>query len=320
MKLQWHDVEEEYTRALLDYLRSRSEVALQRAYELGRTALNHGLGVVDMAVLFQRAFEKFLAQPMEPGERAERLSAAGGFLVETLGPFEMALRGFRETNTALLRLNERLEEEAKRIAHALHDESAQLLALVRLPLEQICCNGTAPQREGLQKVCQLLDHVEEQLRRLSHELRPTILDDLGLVPALEFLADGVSKRVGLTVCVDGPRDSRLPFLIETSLYRIVQEALTNVTRHAQATRVSVQIVREPHAIRCSVKDDGIGFDLPEMMARKGGRGLGLLGIRERVEALGGELEVNSGPGKGTELSVTIPLVEAQHAHSSDSGR
>jgi len=307
MSSLWRELESEYASALRDYLSNPVEAALQRAYELGRTALDKGLGVLEMVVLHQESQLRILAGAVTAVDGLAMIKMAGNFFMESLGPFEMAHRGFREANTALLRLNERLEEEARRIAHALHDEAGQFLACVHIALEEFARDLPPASRAHLQEVKGLLDEIEEQLRSLSHELRPTILDDLGLLPALEFLADRVSKRAGLSIAVGGPRDGRLPFVIETALYRIVQESLTNVSKHAQATRVRVQIRREPRMIRCSIEDDGIGFDVPAVLGRKGERGLGLVGIRERVEALGGTLEVKSQPGQGTELSIMIPL-------------
>src|SRR3989449_3705797 len=110
----------------------------------------------------------------------------------------------------------------------------------------------------LQGVRELLDQIEEQLRHLSHELRPPILDDLGLGPALEFLAEGVSRRTGLRITVEGGNGNRLPGVIETALYRVVQEALNNVSKHARATRVQIRVWRTDKLIRCSVSDDGRG--------------------------------------------------------------
>lgn len=225
----------------------------------------------------------------------------------------------KRVQEALRRLNETLEEEARRIAHALHDEAGQLLASVQLALEEVARTLAPPAGERLREVRRLLDLTEEQLRRLSHELRPTILDDLGLVPALEFLAGGVSARGGLRITVAGSWEGRLPALVETALYRSVQEALTNVTRHARATRVSVYLEREGEAIRCAVRDDGGGFDVPAALARRGERGLGLIGIRERVAALGGTLEILSSPGRGCELAITIPL-EVRDAATAPPGR
>jgi len=213
----------------------------------------------------------------------------------------------RRAQEALRRLNAALEDEAKRIAHALHDEAGQLLAAVYLAVADVARELPSPERERLGRIWVLLDEVDDQLRRLSHELRPTILDDLGLGPALEFLAGGTSKRTGLSIAVEGSTDGRLSPAIETAVYRSVQEALNNVTRHAKATCVRIELRCEPEAIRCVVRDDGIGFDVPGVQARRGDRGLGLVGIRERLHAIGGRLQIASAPGQGTELLMTIPL-------------
>lgn len=199
------------------------------------------------------------------------------------------------------------EEEARRIARELHDEAGQLLASVHLTLEEITRDLPPSSRERLPEIRGLLDRIEEELRRLSHELRPTILDDLGLIPALEWLIQGVSARTGLPITLEGSTEGRLPPLMETTLYRIVQEALANVTRHAQATRVTVRLQREAQRIHCLIQDNGIGFDVPTVLARRGERGLGLIGIQERLVPLGGSLEITSAPGRGTSLSITIPL-------------
>ncbi|MBI3029578.1 MAG: PAS domain S-box protein [Candidatus Rokubacteria bacterium] len=213
----------------------------------------------------------------------------------------------RWAQEALRRLNESLEEEARRIAHALHDEAGQLLASVYLALEELAREIPPAAGGRIKEIRKRLHVMEEQLRRLSHELRPTILDDLGLLPALEFLVEGVAKRSALSATVKGSSGERLPAMIETALYRIVQEALTNVTKHAQATSVTVQVQREERRVRCSVRDDGIGFDVPAASGRRRAGGLGLIGIRERVDAFRGTLQIVSAPGQGTELVVLIPL-------------
>ncbi len=225
---------------------------------------------------------------------------------EELRP-DLIVIGARLSTTERIDAATALEEEAKRIAHALHDEAGQLLAAVYLAVADVAHELPSPARERLGRIWGLLDQVDEQLRRLSHELRPTILDDLGLGPGLEFLAEGTSKRTGLRIAVEGSTGGRLPPAIETALYRSVQEALNNVTKHAHATRARVELQREPGAIRCVVRDDGVGFDVPDVQARRGDRGLGLLGIRERLHAVGGRLQITSAPGQGTELLMTIPL-------------
>ncbi len=199
------------------------------------------------------------------------------------------------------------EAEARRIARELHDEAGQLLAAVHLAVHEMA-NDLPPARRGhAAKIQRLLDQIEEQLRRLSHELRPTILDNLGLQPALLFLAQGVTGRTGILVPVKGSTEGRLPLPVETAVYRIVQEALTNASKHSRATRVEVELRRKPQAVFCSIRDNGVGFDLERVLRSADAPGLGLLGIQERLHALGGTLEIVSAPGQGTELRVSIPI-------------
>lgn len=197
------------------------------------------------------------------------------------------------------------EEEARRIARELHDEASQLLASVHIALDELAQRipeGT----ETIRGLHDLLDRVEDQLRRLSRELRPSILDDLGLAPALEWLAQGVGARAGLAIKVVAP-DRRFSPLVETALYRVVQEGLTNVARHARATTVRIEVGADDAAAWVVVEDDGRGFDVDTILARRGDRGLGLIGMRERVEMLGGTIGISSVPGKGTTLRVMIPV-------------
>jgi PAS domain S-box-containing protein len=212
----------------------------------------------------------------------------------------------KQAEQALHRLNARLEEEARRIAHALHDQAGQLLTSVYLAVAEVARELPNGARQKLDRISVLLDHVAEQLRQLSHELRPIILDDFGLVAALEFLAQGVSKRGALAVTVEASIVGRLPPAIETALYRILQEALTNVSKHARAGRVTVRLQQDGPMIKCSVVDNGVGFDAsvvcPDMKA-----GLGLIGMRERLAALGGTLSITTGRGQGTTLSMSVPL-------------
>jgi signal transduction histidine kinase len=237
----------------------------------------------------------------------ECVKAGRNFLIESLSPFEMAHRGFQEAINTLHRLNELLEEEAKRIAHALHDETGQLLAAVHLALDCMVREVPGLGARPVKEIKELLDQIEAQLRSLSHELRPTILDDLGLFPALQFLAKRVSARTGACVAVEGATYGRLPPDVETALYRIVQEALTNATKHGSATRIEVVLQHKPGIVTCLVRDNGVGFDVDAARARTGARGLGLLGMTERLSALGGTLHIVSSIGCGTDLRMNIPL-------------
>jgi signal transduction histidine kinase len=165
-----------------------------------------------------------------------------------------------------------------------------------------------PSLQGrIQEIGAILDQVERQLRRLSHELRPTILDDLGLVPALESLADGVSTRAGLSIKLDSSVRDRYPQKIETAVYRVTQEALINVTKHAAAKNVEIRLTRVVKHLQCLVQDDGVGFDAPAVLACAARAGLGLIGIRERLNAVGGTMQIDSVAGRGTKLLVKIPV-------------
>lgn len=208
---------------------------------------------------------------------------------------------------ALRLLNDALERQAKSIAQRLHDEAGQLLTAAYIALAE-AARVTPASREPLQEVRHRLDELEEQLRHLAHELRPRILDDLGLPAAIEFLAAGIAKRWGIAIAVEGSLRGRLPAVVETTIYRLVQEALTNVAKHAGAQKAVVRLEHAAHAIRCAIEDDGVGFDPTPILARPGEHGLGLAGLRDSVAALGGTLEIRSAPGaRPTVLACALRL-------------
>jgi PAS domain S-box-containing protein len=213
----------------------------------------------------------------------------------------------RQAAQALHRLNVRLEAEARRIAQALHDQAGQLLTSVYLAIGELAKELPGETRPKLRKITSLLDHVVEQLRHLSHELRPIFLDDFGLVRALEFLAEGLSKRLPLHIDIDAALSGRLPAPMETVLYRILQEALTNVAKHADASHVLVTLRQDGETVQCSIADDGVGWDPCETSSYRAKPCLGLIGIRERIAALGGTMALNTKRGQGTTLSLTVPL-------------
>ncbi len=302
-------LKQDHEEAMRRYLKKTDESSLESAYELGRRALEQGLGILEFAALHGEALSRLLQNVRSPAECASTVRLLSHFFIESLSPFEMTHRGYRDAQTALRRLNETLEAEAKRIAHALHDEAGQLLVTVHFALESLARQippGFEPQIEEMRR---RLTEVEQELRRLSHELRPPMLDELGLVPALDFMAEGVSKRSGIHVVVQGWIPGRLPPLAEIALYRSVQEALNNVTKHAKAKCVTIRLRPERqdkmNAIVCSVKDDGVGLK-PDAA-----RGLGLLGIKERIHALGGSFDINSRAGLGTELLFSIPCPDSR---------
>jgi signal transduction histidine kinase len=308
------DFEDEYRSALNEYAAGGGEIALGRAYDLGRRALGEQKSLVEMASLHHQAVLALVRGAKSEKRLVELLRVSAEFHAECMSPYEMAHRGFQDAVKALRQLNETLEEEIKRIAYAVHDEAGQLLVAVHLALAEMAAELPEPQKVQVARIKELLNQVEKQLRRYSHELRPTILDDLGWIPAIRFLADGISKRADLPIHIESNVSERLPGTVEMTLYRIVQEALTNAAKHAQASNVWIRAWKEDLLVCCSIKDNGRGFDSDEARATPHRKGLGLVAMRERVSAIGGTLRIHSGLGNGTELSIRIPL-EDDHANS-----
>ena len=199
------------------------------------------------------------------------------------------------------------EVERRRIARELHDETAQALTSLLVGLRAIEESEDLRQAlGGTSRLRGLVSTALEGVKRISRGLRPSVLDDLGLQEALERLGLEVSRQNGFVVDVDatGPRLPRLPEAVETALYRIVQEALTNAGAHASPKTVSVLIHRNPSEVRLVIEDDGKGFDASAPISE--GQ-VGLVGIRERAHLVGGSLTVESSPGRGTTIWVSVPL-------------
>jgi signal transduction histidine kinase len=299
--------EDQYRSALCEYSGGGGEAALRKAYELGRRAIDDGKSLIEIAGLHHQALMALVKETKDKERHGNVLRAGADFLAESLSPYEMAHRGFHDAVKALRQLNETLEEEIKRIAYAVHDEAGQLLVAVHLALAEVSRELPAAQQDSLGRIEQLLNQVETQLRRYSHELRPTVLDDLGWIPAIRFLAEGVSKRTNVPIQIKTTFTGRLPGAVEIALYRLVQEALTNATKHGKASRVSIQVSRTGPALCCSIQDDGTGFDVRAVESERGRRGLGLIGMRERLSAIGGTFSIDSAPGHGTKLSIRVPM-------------
>ncbi|SRR6266481_3148316 len=308
------DFVDEYCSSLREYVDGGGEPALGQAYELGRRALSEQKTLVELVTLHHQALLSLTRGASSEKRREVLLRAGAEYFAECLSPYEMAHRGFQDALNALRNLNQTLEAEIKRIAYAVHDEAGQLLVAVHLALAEVAPELPKPQQVQIARIKELLNQVEKHLRRYSHELRPTMLDDLGWIPAIRFLAEGISKRANLPIHIDAAVSGRLPGPIETTLYRIVQEALTNAVKHARATNVWINAWKKNHVLFCSIRDDGRGFDSSPAHAAPSQRGLGLIAMQERVTAIGGTLHIESRPGHGAELSIRIPL-EVDHANS-----
>jgi signal transduction histidine kinase len=200
------------------------------------------------------------------------------------------------------------EDERKRIARELHDETSQDLAVLAMGLEaaQDAIRGGRTPR--LDEVKAVAVRTLEDVHRLILDLRPSVLDDLGLLSAIRWYAERHLETRGISVrCEFGELDRRLPPEMETALFRVCQETMSNVARHAKASAVLVQVGVEDDEIRIEIEDDGRGFDPETAARREGRRPWGLMGIRERAEILGGSARIDSAPGQGTRVLVRIPL-------------
>jgi signal transduction histidine kinase len=225
------------------------------------------------------------------------------------------------------------EDERKRIARELHDEVSQSLTALFYDAEAgLELNELPKIKKRLESICELTQHTLDNVHKLMFDLRPSMLDQLGLIPALRWLAEtrlepkGVRVNV-VTNSVSDPllgesNSSRLSPEIETALYRVVQEAINNIARHAAARNVEISLILHDGIASVNISDDGIGFDMAELsmgtlkdiesgeiQISENTRGLGLLGMQERIELLGGELEIVSIPGNGTHIHISVPVEE-----------
>jgi two-component system, NarL family, sensor histidine kinase UhpB len=230
----------------------------------------------------------------------------------TLRKSEAALHESRTQLQALSRgLVEALENERATLARELHDEAGQSLTALKLGLSRLRRETTDPQARAarIDELMQLTDGLAGEMHRLAMNLRPVSLDRHGLVPALEQYLEMFQRQTGLRVqfVALGIEEHRLAPEIETALYRVTQEALTNTARHAHAQQVSIILERMEGLMRAIIEDDGRGFDVDE--ALRCGR-LGLLGMRERVSMLGGTLTIESSERIGTTVFAEVPLPDA----------
>ena len=206
------------------------------------------------------------------------------------------------------------EDERKRVARELHDDLGQTmggLALRAEVLGRILQSNNGDAHQQLAEIQQIVSTMSARMYDLILDLRPSALDDLGLVPALRAHSQRLLEHNELNFIIDGSAmHNRLPVEVETAIFRVVQEALNNTVRHAQATEVRAFLVCNNGTFKGEIIDNGRGFD-PEtiQVGSQDGRGLGLLGMQERVIQCGGRLDVNSQPGKGTKITIWIPLAE-----------
>jgi two-component system, NarL family, sensor histidine kinase UhpB len=241
----------------------------------------------------------------DPVEEIDKLSRTFNLLLERIEEER------RRSGTLAMRAQ---EEERRRLARDLHDEVNQALTAILLRLEALAQDSPDSRVEEVKELKRLVNQAMEELLNLARQLRPSALDDHGLMPAVEAQLKRFSARTGIEVTLNSEGDpDALPEDVQTAVYRILQEALANIGRHAGAMAVAVDIEAEGERLELRVRDDGEGFDPAAMTHRNGGgghgAGLGLSGMAERARLAGGELDVRSAPGGGTTVTLRIAGLE-----------
>jgi signal transduction histidine kinase len=279
------------------------------AISLLRTTLSHDT----LPVARPRAEQGRARTPsIPPAPLACTVCDNRGFVSRVLGDLGDAVGEAREYHGRIQEMSSQVltahEAERKRIARELHDDTAQALTsiLVRLRLLERTAHD-ADVLKNVEELRELTAGALDSVRRMAMDLRPAALDDLGLVPALQTYAERFSENwpIKVTVTSDGLR-RRLPADVELVLYRVVQEALTNVAKHSAASLANVSLKRRHNAVVLRIEDDGVGFDVSSRTAADSSR-LGLFGIRERLALVDGDVQIESDPGKGTAITARVPL-------------
>jgi two-component system, NarL family, sensor histidine kinase UhpB len=252
--------------------------------------------------------------PLAPGQRIDATSGDEEVVALAEAFNEMLDRLEGERRDSGRRALAAQEAERRRIARELHDETAQSLASMLLGLSALQETRTVKAaRAQARDLHQVATRALAEVRRLAWGLRPSVLDDLGLATAVERYAEDFGRARGVTVTLEtaGLDGARMPVAVETALYRIMQEALSNIARHADAHQVRVRLERRGATVALVVEDDGHGFDLTRPPVASGAaRGLGIHSMRERAAVHRGALTINSAPGSGTRVAVEIPLPAA----------
>jgi len=247
--------------------------------------------------------------------RAEKLVSQIGivfnFLSGTLQDLNAKIGELQQTQAMAVSIIKAQEEERKRVAREIHDGPAQSLANIVMRAEfckKLLDKDPEKVRSELASLQEVVRQSLAEIRKIIFDLRPMLLDDLGLVPALQRYIGMYKEQYGLNVeFLFMGEQQRLDGTIEIALFRMVQEVLTNIRKHAQAGHALVKVEMHNKRINIVVKDDGVGFNPEKVSLAEESKGYGLVGMRERVQLLGGKLFISSAPSKGTTVSISIPL-------------
>jgi len=257
---------------------------------------------------YQRGAVDYISVPVVPELLRAKVSVFAELHRKAL-QLETLNRELRRLSTRLMTAQ---DEERRRFARDLHDGIGQELAAAKIMLDSLLQRAPVPEKEkAIWEATEIVDRAIQQVRSMSHLLHPPLLDEGGLFSALRWFLEGVTERTGIQTSLDlqPPEFPRLPPQLETMVFRIVQEALTNVFRHSQARTACVTLIRKENSLLLRVKDDGKGIAEQTAQLRPGSIGVGLGGMRERARELGGELRMlNAHPG--TVVEVLIPAMMA----------
>lgn len=283
-------------------------------------AMTRSLGLFQQGA--QRIAQDNFAEPVPIPSEAELAAVAATLnsLMDTLVINQAEKASLEEQRLQLWRdrLNQTVraqEEERARISRELHDQAGQALVALQYGLTRLQpLTKDAMSAAEVQRLLILAADAGRQIRSLAVDLRPAILDDLGLIPALRSYIREFSERIGISVefsLLNSP--PRMPRDVETTLFRVVQEALTNIGKHAQTDHAMVTLTIKDGQLQLMVQDDGVGFDTEDVEHESRGRGLGLAGIQERVRLLNGTFSIKSKTGQGTRLLVAVPILKVADA-------
>ena len=272
---------------------------------------------VEAASLFGRGdFDRVIS--FKSDDEIKKLADSFNLMAKTV------MEKMRSERKYLSQIIETQENERRRISRELHDEIGQALYAIQFNLEMIdkdLPQTTAIVRGRLGEAKSLSSQTLTAMRQLSLDLRPTMLDDLGLIPTLRWYIQNFSNRLNIYSNFETMGfEEKLPPQIETAFYRIVQEALNNIAKHARADRLEISLVKRDSRIFASIQDNGSGFDLGKVLHPESPeRGFGIVGIQERVSLLGGQLDIQTKPGFGTLIQIEIPYEGARDDHEKNTG-
>jgi two-component system sensor histidine kinase UhpB len=272
---------------------------------------------MEAASLFGRGdFKRTIS--FKSDDEIKRLADSFNLMAKTL------MEKVRLERKYLSQIIEGQENERRRISRELHDEIGQALYAIKFNLEMIDKDlpQTTPLLRGrLGEAKSLSSQTLTAMRQLALDLRPTMLDDLGLIPTLRWYVQNFSNRLNISSNFEAMGfEEKLPPQIETAFYRIVQEALNNIAKHAEADRVEISVVRRDSKILASIQDNGKGFDLDKVLHPESPeRGFGIIGMQERVSLLGGQINIQSRPGSGTLIHIGVPYENVRDDNEKDTG-